>query len=323
MSSVILSKNIFSLRERAPSAEDSLQFDYTGDVFSFTPSVTDPDGPDLVAFDTWVAATRGPGQATLSDAGTLRPSWMTATLTKNLNSDGSADGTVRFSFEKGGMPDGLEVLRVGCYVEDGAGQSKTEYFDYWPEEDLAFHNVMGQEDKFREDAVGGGNARAVVTTGELSTVKIYWGPYEESFSKSDLTRELPFQQTLKKKHEIIWAGLSVNQHYGFYLEALTPHGQNIESGIYEFTTGDEVSVWSRNLRMSFVEGWEKEMTVDGPFLAFFDDLTTSTRSELEDAYVENNITTSLHVAWEKQIQDTIEANNFDSNISTSTSHEIN
>jgi hypothetical protein len=326
--SVTVSKDTFSLRERAPSVENSLQFDYTGDVFSFTPSglgpsVTDPDGPDLVAFDTWVAATRGHEEATLSDAGALRPSWMTAILTKNVGSpDGSANGTVRFSFEKGEMPAALEVLRIGCYIEDGAGQSKTAYFDYWPERDLVLSGVMGQEDKYRPDAKGGGHARAVVTPSEESVVAIYWGPYKgDATTKADLARRVPFS-SLDDKHEILWSGLSVDATYGFYVEALTPHGQTVESGIYRFTTGDTIRVTGSNLHVSFVESWKKELTVE-LLPGVESHLSTSSRSEFESASVDTNLEMSIFSGSEKQMADTVRVNDFDSNINTSTDHTIN
>jgi len=324
--SVTLSKDTFSLQDKKASTEHPLELDLTGETFSFIPTerfrVRDEDGIAIDDFSAIIVGEQREGELGIKEVSPYNPPWMSVTLSRTDKKDGTVESEFKFHFDRSQIADEIRVLQLYCKLPDGKGNTSAVYYNYHIEKDIALRNIMGQEDKFREDAIGGGNARAVVTAREVSAIKVHWGPYEEGFGKADLQREVPFTREVGRKHEIIWAGLSVNEHYGFYLGTLTPHGQTVESGIYEFTTGDEVSVWSRNFQVSLFEAWEKGLTVEAPFKAFFNDIKTSHRSELEDATVDS-MNVSLHEAWEKEIQDRVQVNNFDSNISTSHSYEIN
>jgi len=324
---VSLSKEIFSLRDTGPSVDSSLEFDLTGGTFSFRPSegftVTDDDGPNLTNFSASIVGEKREGEVGVTGVPSSNPSWMTATLSKTANDDGSIDGEVRFQFDRPAIDDDVRILRIYTEVSDGAGNTSSACFDYHVEEDLALYNIMGQEDNKRpEPNYGGGTARAVVNTSAESVVAIHYGLYSEDpeTTKDELERRIDFS-SLGKIHEIFWSGLFVDALYGFYVEALSYHGQRVESGIYQFTTANEIENLDKSIAITFVEDWEKGVSAD-LIRALNSKLSESTRNELEDASVDG-MQTSIHDSWEKTIQARIEANNFDSNISTSTSYEIN
>ena len=115
------------------------------------------------------------------------------------------------------------------------------------------HNVMGQEDKYRESPVNvrvnnGGTARIVFTTEFNGSSKIYCDP-DPGSGVAPTTLEVD-DATLETYHEKFFSGLSVDTLYKFYVRSINACGDEI-SEYYYLLTGGELDISSGDFVIEF------------------------------------------------------------------------
>ena len=104
------------------------------------------------------------------------------------------------------------------------------------------HNVMGQEDKYREDPVNvrvlnSGQARVVFTTEYEGSSIIYCDP--DPGAGVAPTTVVVNDATLEIYHEKFWTGLALDTLYKFYVRSINACGDEI-SGYYYLLTGSSL-----------------------------------------------------------------------------------
>lgn len=122
---------------------------------------------------------------------------------------------------------------------------------------LVLHNVMGQEDAYREEegrrVVNAGTARIAWATGAPANARIRYGLVTgNAYTLTDDTGVLPGEVTLWHEHFV--GGLSVSSLYAFQVESQSPHcgGPPAVSETYYFLTGNKVALRAR------LRGWSAQ-----------------------------------------------------------------